>query len=120
MMSEWAAQPDPRTSTMGLLLCREMGWLSSPLFARCMPLSILAVMRFLLGSLFRVRLAMRPMSLTVSPSLAFMVSAHSFSAGHSVKAGASGLSLQLLRVTSAPERTVPCKVQLRVEREDNY
>ena len=96
---------------MGLLLCREMGWLLSPLLARCMPFLTWAVMRFLLGSLFRVRLAMRPMSLSVSPSLLFMVSAHSFSAGHSVKAGASGLSLQLLRLTSAFELTVPCAEQ---------
>lgn len=114
-MSEWAAQPEPKTRTMGLLLCRDMGWLFSPMFARCMPLLIWAVMRFLLGSLFRVRLAMRPISLTVSPSLALMVSAHSFSSGHSVKAGASGLSLQLFRLTSAPELTVPCTKQGRME-----
>ena len=65
-------------------------------------------MRFLLGSFFSVRRAMSPMSPSVSPSLPLMVSPKSFSGGHSVNAGASGLSLQLFRVTLEPELTVPC------------
>ena len=90
LMSEWAAQPEPRTNTIGLLLCREIGWPTSPLLACFMPFFICAVMLFLFGSFFRVRLAMSEMSPSVSPSFALMVSVNSYSAGHSVKAGASG------------------------------
>ena len=94
---------------MGLSLCREMGEVPSPLLARFMPFLICAFMRFLLGSFFSVRLKMSWMSPRVSPSLPLMVSPNSFSAGHSVNAGASGFSLQLAMLTFDPELTVPCK-----------